>query len=72
MAVVGRVFVVDQSALSNPELFTNEVDARYFLGDGVFYLESGVYLEKRNRPVFADQELARSGAYIPGFAKDAF
>ena len=52
------------------ELLTYEVDPRDLFCDGVFDLQAGVDLEERDRPVDADEELARACAEVARFAND--
>ena len=64
------VRIVDESALGDSELLTNEVEARDFFRDGVFYLQAGVDLEERDGAVRANQELAGSRPDVPDLFQD--
>ena len=65
-----RVVVVEQPARGEAELLPHQVDARDLLGDRVLDLQARVHLEERDRPVGADEELARARTGIADLAED--
>ena len=69
-AVRLRVGEGQRRTARDPELLADEVDAGDLLGHRVLHLQTGVDLEEADRPVLADEELARAGADIAGLAQD--
>ncbi len=60
-----------RQAVSDAELFDDQVDPRRLFGHGVFDLQAGIDLEEGDRTVNADQEFHRAGAGIAGGGTDA-
>ncbi|CAB4590029.1 unannotated protein [freshwater metagenome] len=65
-----RVRIIDESALRNSELFTNQVEAGDFFRHGVFNLKASIDLEEGDGAVGADQKFTGSRADVPDLFED--
>ena len=61
---------IDFLAAGNAELFTHQINARYFLGNRVLNLQAGVHLQEGNRSVGGKQELAGTRTLVSGFLQN--
>ena len=59
------------SAVGDPELLADQVDAGGLLGHRVLHLQPGVHLEERDQAVLADQVLDGAGAVVMRLLADA-
>ncbi len=70
MAARNRVVVAERFAGGDAEHLAYQVEAGDLFTDRVLDLQPGVHLQKADRAVLADQELAGAGAHVVGLAQN--
>src|SRR5699024_86853 len=62
---------LERLAGGDAKLRLDDVDARDFLGDGVFHLDAGIHFHEVEAAVVVEQELDSAGIHVAALARHA-